>query len=270
MEYLPKLGDGRFIGALALTEAGVGSDAMALETTAKPCEGGYVLNGQKAFVGMGPVADVAVVFANTAPENRQWGVSVFLVEATDPGYLRRPAQEKMGLGSMPLGELCFEDCFIPADRMLGAAGAGNSIFQHTMIWERSFILAGHVGAMARQLHKTIEFARSRRVGGTAIANHQSVSNRLADMAMRLETARLMLYRAASNVQDNLQSASFASMTNLHISEAFLASSLDAVRIFGGKGYMTEFGVEQDLRDAMGGVIYSGTSDIQREIISNML
>lgn len=268
--YLPGLGDGSRIGAYALTEPVSGSEAMALQTTAEKRDGGYVLNGEKCLIGMAPVADVIVVFASTAPAHKHWGISVFVVEGEDKGLVRLPADEKLGLRTMPLGGLRFEDCWIPEDRLIGKEGAGQSIFQHSMLWERCLILAGHVGAMARQLRVTTDFAKTRDVFGKAIIGHQSVANRLADMALRLETSRLMQYRAAAAMEAGTATASLAAMTNLHISEAFLASSLDAVRIHGGKGFLTGQGPEMDLRDSVGGVIYSGTSDIQRQIIASML
>ena len=149
--YLPDLCAGRRIGAYALTEPGSGSDAMGLATRADRTEDGYVLNGEKTYIGMGPCFDMALVFASTAPEKKAWGVSVFLVHGDDPGITREPAQEKLGLKTLPMGKVTFENCHIPADRRLGPEGAGARIFQATLDWERAFILAAHVGAMARQL-----------------------------------------------------------------------------------------------------------------------
>jgi len=269
-KYLPGLSGGTLVGAHGLTELESGSDAMSLRTTAEARDGGYVLNGAKAYVGMGPACDLALVFANTAPEHGAWGVSAFLVEAGDPGFTRGPAEEKMGLRSVPLGALSLEDCWVPEDRRLGPPGAGMSIFQHTMEWERCFVFSGHVGAMARQLEDCVAHSRARETFGTRIADHQSVSNRLADMRLRLETARLLLYKAAWLKDRKRPAVLEAAMAKLHISEAFAASSLDAIRIFGGRGYLSADGVERDLRDATGGLIYSGTSDIQRQIIARML
>lgn len=268
--YLPGLCSGALIGAHGLTEAETGSDAMALTTTATRRDGGYVLNGAKVYVGMGPGCDLALVFASTAPDRGQWGLSAFLVEAGDTGFDRGPAQSKMGLRTAPMGALSLKNCWIPEDRLLGTEGAGFSIFQHTMEWERSFIFASHVGSMARQLDACAAFARKRQTFGKPIIEHQSVSNRLADMAVRLETSRLLLYRLAWLKDQGEPAVRAAAVAKLHISEAFAASSLDAMRVHGGQGYVTEGGVERDLRDALGGVIYSGTSDIQRQIIARLL
>jgi alkylation response protein AidB-like acyl-CoA dehydrogenase len=268
--YLPKLSSGAWVGAHGMTETQSGSNAAAIATTAERRDGGYVLNGEKLFVGMASVCDVAVVFAKTAPDKGAWGISAFIVEKGDAGFSRGPEQPKMGLRSVPMGELHFKECWIPEDRRLGAEGAGNSLFQSTMEWERSFIFASHVGSMRRQLEDCVRFARDRKVFDKPITEFQSVSNRLADMALRLETSQLMLYKAAALKEAGQSIVRHAAMTKLHISEAFVASSLDAMRIHGGAGYLAGSSSDLDLRDALGGVIYSGTSDVQRQIISRLL
>lgn len=269
-KYLARMGSGAAIGAYALTEPDVGSEALGLQTRAERDGDHYILTGTKTYIGMAPVADVIVVFASTAPQHKHWGLSVFIVEGSDAGLTRGHIQDKAGLRTMPMGALTFDACRIPADRLLGKEGSGQAIFQHTMLWERSLILASHVGAMARQLDQAVTFAKSRHVGGGPIMRHQSVSNRLADMALRLETCRVMQAEAADRIHEGTATAQFAAMVNLHISEAALASSLDAVRIHGGHGYLRGSGPEMDLRDTLGSVIYSGTSDIQRQIIAGML
>ena len=243
---------------------------MALETRAERVADGYVLNGEKTYVGMGPDCDLALVFASTAPERKAWGVSVFVVQSSDPGFIRGDTQTKTGLKTLPMGQLVFDNCFVPTDRRLGPEGAGARIFQATLDWERAFILASHVGAMERQLEECVEFAKSRKSFGKPILDHQSVSNRIADMAVRLETSRLILKQAAQAFDRGNPLTTLAAMTNLHISEAFLASSTDAVRTFGGAGYLAESAQSKDLNDALGGVIYSGTSDVQRQIIARMV
>ena len=141
--YLPDLNAGRRIGAYALTEPESGSDAMGLQTRAEQDEDHYVLNGEKTYIGMGPCFDVALVFASTAPERKSWGVSVFLVEGNDPGVTRGPVQEKLGLKTLPMGKVSFENCRIPASRRLGPEGSGARIFLATLDWVRAFILASH-------------------------------------------------------------------------------------------------------------------------------
>lgn len=268
-KYLPQLLAGDMLGAFALTEPNAGSDALALQTNAERVESGYLLNGRKAFIGMGPVCDIAIVFAKTAPEKGRWGLSAFVVEASDKGFVRNPQQEKLGLNSTPIGDLEFDNCLVPASRRIGPEGAGASIFQTVLDWERCFILTAQVGAMRRQLNACADYAVNRHQFGKPVADFQSVSNRLADMRLRLETSELMLRRAAELYDAGSQLTQFAAMANLHVSESFLSSSMDAMRTFGGRGYLGGAQQGTDLRDALGGVIYSGTSDIQREVIARM-
>jgi len=268
--FLPGLCHGELLGAHGMTEPQSGSDVYNVQTVAEKRDGGYVLNGRKTLVGLAPIADLAIVFATVNPDLKQWGLTAFLVENGTPGFTRGPAQSKMGLRTVPLGELILEDCFIPESNRLGPEGAGASIFTAAMDWERSFIFASHVGAMARQLDCCLAFAAEHQRSGQPIGKFQSISNRIADMKLRLETARLLLYKAAW-LKDQGQSAALdAALAKLHISEAFTTSSLDAIRIHGGAGYLTDFEVERELRDAVGGVIYSGTSDIQRNVIARLL
>lgn len=268
--FLPPLCDGSMIGAHAITEEKAGSDAFAMTTTATRKDGGYLLNGEKSLIGMATLCDMVLLFATLDPGLKQWGVTAFLVETDREGVSLGPSQEKMGLRTMPFGKLSFNNVWIPEENRLGPEGAGASIFQHTMEWERSFILTSYVGSMQRQLDTCIRFSKEREVFGQSIDGHQSVSNRLAEMKLRLETSRLLLYQAAWLKQQNQPAAMQAAMAKLHISEAFVASSTDAIRIHGGKGYLTAEQIERDLRDAMGSVIYSGTSDIQRQIIVRLL
>ena len=176
----------------------------------------------------------------------------------------------MGLRTTPIGDIILEDCFVPENQRLGKEGAGVSIFNKAMESERSYILAGQVGAMERQLEDTIQFARNRKQFGSPIAKFQSVANRIADMKLRLETSRLLLYKVAWLESQGKPLLLDAAIANLHLSEAFVDSSLDAVRNHGARGYLSEYDVERELRDSVGGLVYSGTSDIQRNIIARML
>ena len=268
--YLPGLCDGRLIAAHGMTERESGSDAGNLKTTAERRDGGFILNGAKTFIGLAPVCDMALIFASTDPSRGSWGVSAFLVDADSPGFTLSPPQQKMGLRTAPMGEITLKDCWVPASAQLGRDGAGAAIFQHAMEWERSFIFASHVGSMHRQLDDCVKYAGERVVFGAPIDSFQSVSNRLADMRLRLETTQLLLYKTAWLKSQGKPCALEAALAKLHISEAFVESSMDAIRIHGGRGYLTETGVERDLRDAIGGVIYSGTSDIQRQVIAKLL
>ena len=268
--WLPKLCAGEWFGAHGMSEATSGSDTFALKTTAERDGDHYVLNGTKIYIGLAPVADLSLVFASTAPDKGRWGLSAFLVEKDTPGLTRSEAKQKMGLTSSPLGDLVMENCRVPEANRLGPEGAGLSIFNHSMQWERSFIFASHVGSMARQLDETVAFAKERRQFGQPVGHFQSVSNRIADMRLRLETARLLMYKAAWTLDQGGDASMISALAKLHLGESFFASSIDAMRIHGGRGYLTEYQVERDVRDSAGGVIYSGTSDIQRQLIARLL
>ena len=268
--FLPRLCSGEWIGCHGVSEESSGSDALSLQTTATRTEGGYLLNGRKAYIGMAPVADVALVLANSDPEAGKWGVSAFLVESDAAGCSRSEARPKTGTRTNPMGDLVFEDCFVPSDNLLGGEGIGMSLFTQTISWERAFIHAGHLGAMQFLFEKCLSYAKERRQFGKPIGNFQSISNRIADMKLRLETSRLLMYKVAAMKDAEVDAAIDCAMANLHISEALLECATDAVRIHGARGYLEEFGVERQLRDSVGGVIYAGTSDIQRNLIASLL
>lgn len=269
-KYLPGLCSGELIGAHAMSEPDSGSDAYSLRTRAQRVEGGYVLTGSKMFVTNAPIADLTLVFATVDPARRLAGITAFLIENGTPGLSTGRPLEKMGLRTSPMGEVILQDCFVPEENRLGREGAGSSIFNDSMEWERSCILGSHVGAMERQLEQAIRYARERRQFGQPIGKFQSVANRIADMKVRLETARLILYKIAWLKQLGKPAVMEAALAKLYLSEAYVQSSQDAIRTLGGYGYMSEFEVERDLRDAIGGTIYSGTSDIQRMIIARLL
>ncbi len=269
-KYLPGLCAGELIGAHGMSEPDSGSDAYSLSTRAVRTEGGYVLNGTKMFVTNAPFCDLAVVFATVDPDKGIAGVTAFLVEQGTPGFNVSRDLEKMGLRTSPMGELILQDCFLPEENRLGKEGAGTSIFASSMEWERASILASHVGAMDRQLEACVRYARERKQFGQPIGKFQAVANRIADMKVRLETARLLLYKVAWQKKSGKSAVMEAALAKLYLSEAFVQNSLDAIRVHGGYGYMTEFEIERDLRDAIGGTLYSGTSDIQRVIIARMM
>jgi alkylation response protein AidB-like acyl-CoA dehydrogenase len=269
-KYLPGLCNGDLIGAHGMSEPDSGSDAYALRTRAQKVDDGYVLNGTKTFVTNAPIADIALVFGTVDPERGMWGVTSFVVEMGTKGFRVGQPIEKMGLRTSPMAELIFEDCFLPEEARLGPEGAGAKIFGSSMEWERSCILASQIGAMERQLEESITYAREREQFGQPIGKFQAVAHRLVDMKLRLETSRLLLYKVAWLKKEGKPAAMEAALAKLYLSEAFVGSSLDAIQVHGGYGYTTEFEVERDLRDAVGGMLYSGTSEIQRNIIARLL
>ena len=268
--FLPSLCNGQWVGVHAITEPESGSDVFSLRTVAEKQGDGYVLNGRKKFITCGPIADLALVFATIDPKLGKWGVTAFILEKGMSGFTASPAQDKMGLRSAPIGELYFDNCFVPAENRIGPEGGGFSLSNSSLEYERCCILASQLGAMERQLETAIAYGRSRHQFGQPIGKFQSVSNRIAEMKLRLETARLLLYKVAWLKQMGKSAMMEAALLKLYLSECFVESGLDAIRIHGGNGYLTDFGVERDLRDAIGGIIYAGTSDIQRNIIARLL
>jgi alkylation response protein AidB-like acyl-CoA dehydrogenase len=268
--YLPGLLSGDLIGVHAMTEPGSGSDAFSMRTCAELQGDHYVLNGTKIYITNAPVADVVLVFAAHPGKPRPVGISAFLVDKGTPGFTVSRGLEKMGLRTSPMGEVVLADCLVPAGKRLGPEGAGMAIFNSSMKWERACILASAVGAMQRQLEACVRHARTRKQFGQAIGKFQGVAGKVADMYLRLEAARLLIYQAAWLGQQGGPAVAAAAAAKLFTSEAWVQSSLDAIQVHGAYGYMKESGVERDLRDAVASTIYSGTSEIQRVILSRML
>ena len=268
--YLPGLSDGSLIGGNAMSEPGSGSDAYSLRTTAERRGDTYVLNGSKTWVTNGPTADVLVVFATIDRDKGAKGVTAFLVDKGAKGLTVGSKLEKMGLRTSPMAELFFDDCEIPEGNRIGKEGQGTAVFTHSMTWERSCILAGAVGSMRRLLETCLRYSRDRKQFGQPIGKFQLVATKLVDMKLRLETARQMLYHGAWLRSRGKSAVLEACMTKLLISESWVECCEDAIQIHGGSGYMVEYQLERELRDAMGSRIYSGTNEIQRNIIAALL
>jgi len=269
-KYLIPMANGEMIGAHALTEPNAGSDVYSMQMTAEKVDGGYLLNGKKQLITMAPICDVALIFANTNPKYGNWGITAFLIEKDTPGFTASTKKSKMGLRSIPIGDFDLKNCFVSDENRLGSEGAGYSIINHSLEYDRCCILASQLGAMERQLENAIHFAKNRHQFKQPIGQFQSVSNRIVDMNLRLEMARLLLYKTAWLKQNGESAIMESAMLKLHLSESFFTSSMDTIRTFGGMGYLSENEIERDLRDAVGGVLYAGTSDIQRNIISKLL
>jgi len=269
--YLPRLCNGEWIGVHAMSEPGSGSDAFALLTKAVRDGNGWRINGTKIFISNGPVADLVIVFAMTDPaKGYHGGVSAFLVEKGAPGFRVSKQIEKLGLRTSPFGELAFEDVFVPEDAVLGGIGAGAMMFTKAMDWERICLFASHVGQIERLLEKATAYARQRTQFGQAIGKFQGVSHKIADMKVTLEAARLLVYRSAWKLEHSKSVALDAAITKLFVSESLVRAALDTLQIFGGYGFTTEFDAERHLRDAVGSTLYSGTSEMQRNIIARWL
>lgn len=269
--YLPRLCDGSIVGAHAMTEPGSGSDAFAMSTTARRAERGWILDGVKSFVTNAPVASLFLVFATTQRARGATAICAFLVPRQAPGLSVGPPVAKMGLRTSPMADVVLNDCRVDDDALVGRVGHGMAIFLSAMEWERALILAGPVGTMERQLDRCVAFARDRRQFGQPIGRFQAVSHRLAGMRQRLESARLALYRTAWALDTGDRSMpGGAALAKLTISEAFLASSLDAIQVHGGTAYLADTGLERTMRDAVAGRIYSGTSEMMLNLIAERM
>jgi L-prolyl-PCP dehydrogenase len=268
--WLPKLATGAAVGANAMTEPGAGSDTQRLGTRAVLDGDAYVLDGDKSYVTNGPIADLFLIYAVTEPAHGYLGISAFAVPRNTPGLRVGAAMDKVGLRSSPLGSLYLEGCRVPVGHRVGPEGSGSKVFQGSMAWERACLFAIYLGAMRRQLDAVLEHARSRKQFRQSIGKFQAVSHRIADMQLRLEASRLLLYRACWLHDRGQPSALAISLAKLSVSEAAIQSGLDAVQLHGGLGIVGEAGIERGLRDALASTVFSGTSEIQRNLIAREL
>jgi alkylation response protein AidB-like acyl-CoA dehydrogenase len=268
-KYLPGLVSGG-IGLHAMTEPGSGSDAYSLKSRAVKKGDKYILNGSKTFSSNAVDADVTIVFANLDPSLGNAGVTAFLVDKGTPGFSVGRKLHKMGLRTSPMAEISLQDCEIPVSNLLGKEFGGQAVFTSSMEWERICILASHLGAMQRILDTCVKYAKERKQFGEPIGKFPAINNKIAEMDIRLETGRLALYKAAWLKSQGRHPLREASIAKVYVSEACIQSCLDAIQIHGGYGYMTEYELERELRDSIAGTIYSGTSEVHRVIIGNML
>ena len=267
-EWVPSLIDGSKIGATAITEPDAGSNALALQTSAIEEGGDWILSGSKTFVTNGPIADLFVVYARTGGSGFS-GITCFLIPRDTAGLTVGPPMKKMGLRTSPMSQLYLDDCRVPALALLGGVGSGAMIFHQTMDVERLLVMAPAIGVMERILERCVAHARERAPGGVAIGKHQSISHRIADMELELEAARLLLYRAAWHRMQRGTATRESALAKLAVSEAYVATCRTAIQIFGGYGYMVDYGLERELRDALATTLYVGTSEIQRNLIAGL-
>ena len=265
--FLPGLATGELIAANAMTEEEAGSDIGALNMTARRIDDEYLLDGVKSFASNAPIADLFVTYAVTDAAAGFLGVSAFVVPRDMPGVGVSAPLDKMGLHGCLAGCVRFERCRVPGIYRLGEEGSGGVIFQYSMGWERSCLFAAYVGLMDRQLQMCITRAKQRRQFGRRIGEFQAVSHRIVTMKQRLEGARLLLYRACWLLDQGREHAATVALSKMAVSEAVVANSIDAVRIFGAAGYVAGGGIEEQLRDSVPSVIFSGTNEIQCEIVA---
>ena len=270
-KYLPMLCGGKIIGAHAITEPDSGSDVFSMRTRAKRKGNKYVLNGSKTFITNSPIADLFIVYVVTDMDKGALrGISAFIVEKGCPGFSIGKPIEKMGLRTSPLGEIYFDDCELHEENVLGKVGSGFLIFNYVMKWEILCSFAINIGEMEKQLEKCITYSRSRQQFGKPIAKYQSIANKIVEMKVGLEASRALLYKAGTLFHRGADAGIDLAIAKIMISETYVQSSLEAIQIFGAYGYMKEYKIEKDLRNSVAGKIYSGSSEIQRNIIANFL
>ena len=277
-KYLPDLCSGKKLGAFGLTEPGAGTDAQGQQTKAvfDEATNEWVLNGSKCFITNGKEADVYVIIAVTGKiEKRgkmQKEISAFIVEKGTPGFTFGTKENKMGICGSSTYELIFTDCRIPADALLGAKGKGFGIAMHTLDGGRIGIAAQALGIAAGALETTINYVKERKQFGRSIAQFQNTQFQLADMATKVEAARLLVYKAARKKDEYQAGAKVsysveAAMAKLYAAEVAMEVTTKCVQLHGGYGYIKEYGVERMMRDAKITEIYEGTSEVQRMVIS---
>jgi alkylation response protein AidB-like acyl-CoA dehydrogenase len=268
--YLPRLAGGEWIGAFCLSEPHCGSDAAAMLARAEKVPGGYRLNGTKAWTTSGGEAQLYLVMAKTDPRGGARGVSCFLVERGAEGMLFGPPEEKLGQHAAITTSVTFDDCLVPAEALLGPEGQGFILAMASLDGGRIGIAAQAVGIARAAFEAARDYAAERQAFGQAIREFQGVQFKLADMATRLEAARLLTHRAAWLRDRGYRVTREASMAKLFASEAATFATDAAVQVFGGYGYSREYPVERYFRDARVTEIYEGTSEIQRVVIGRQL
>ncbi|PDS75244.1 acyl-CoA dehydrogenase family protein [Rhizobium sp. L43] len=268
--FLPKLASGEWIGGFALTEPQAGSDASNLKTRARRDGDHYVIDGAKQFITSGKNGDVIIVFAVTDPDAGKKGITAFIVPTETPGYEVIRVEEKLGLHSTDTCQIAFNAMRIPADLRLGAEGEGYRIALANLEGGRIGIAAQAVGMARAAFEAARDYARERTAFGKPIFEHQAVAFRLADMAVRIEAARQLVFHAAALREAELPCLSEASMAKLFASEMAERVCSDAIQIHGGYGYMADYPVERIYRDVRICQIYEGTSDVQRMVIARNL
>jgi alkylation response protein AidB-like acyl-CoA dehydrogenase len=269
-DLLSSLRDGSVVAALAITEPEAGSDVMALSTRFWPDGNNYVLHGTKCFITNIQEADIFLVMATKDVRLHSRGVSAFLVPRNAEGLAVGIDEPRLGLHGCSIGSLRLDNVVVPKNALLGSLGSGAAIFRHAMLWERSLIVAAQVGVLRRQLLYCLSQAKTRHQFGRPIGSNQYVAGRLVDLLTRYTTCRLLVRETVTKLAKGTLTIGEASLAKLYVSEAELASSLDAFRIHGGSGFMNGSPVGIDLRNSLGGIIYSGTSDMQRVIIASEL
>jgi isovaleryl-CoA dehydrogenase len=268
--YLPKLISGEHVGALAMSEAGAGSDVISMRLRAEPRGDHYVLNGAKFWITNGPHADVLVVYAKTAPEEASRGVTAFLIEKDFKGFRCAQKLDKIGMRGSDTGELVFEDCEVPAENVIGPENGGAAVLMSGLDYERTVLAGGPLGIMQACLDAVLPYVRERKQFGRPIGAFQLMQGKIADMYVALSSARAYVYAVAKSCDAGRTTRFDAAGAILMASENAVQVALEAIQALGGAGYLKDYPVERYLRDAKLYDIGAGTNEIRRFLIGREL
>ena len=269
-KYLRPLAKGEKLGAFALSEPEAGSDATKQHTQAHKVDGGWAINGMKNWITNGVNADYHLVMTQTDKEKAHHGITTFLVEKGTPGFTHGVKEDKLGIRSSDTCSLSFENCFVPEENIVWEIGKGFTFAMNTLNGGRIGIASQAVGIAEGALDAARNYAKTRKAFGTEISNHQGIQFKLADMATKVEAAKLLTLQAAALKDSGRKYVKEAAMAKLYASKVAVDCALEAIQIHGGYGYVREYLVERYLRDAKITEIYEGTSEIQRIVIAREL
>ena len=268
--YLPRLISGEHVGALAMSEAGAGSDVLSMTLRAERDGDRYRLNGAKLWITNGPDANTLVVYAKTEPQAKSKGITAFIIERDLPGFTTSPKMDKLGMRGSNTCELVFRDCEVPATRVLGQVNEGVKVLMSGLNYERVIIAGGPLGIMQACLDLVLPYVRQRKQFGQPIGNFQLIQGKVADMYTRLSAARAHVYSAAHACDRGRITNKDAAGAILFAAESATRAALDAIQCLGGNGYVNEYPAGRLLRDAKLYEIGAGTSEIRRMIIGRDL
>jgi isovaleryl-CoA dehydrogenase len=269
-KYLPKLVSGEHVGALAMSEPGAGSDVVSMKLRADAVDGGYVLNGNKMWITNGPDADVLVVYAKTDPEAGSRGITAFIIEKDYKGFSTAQKLDKLGMRGSNTGELVFQDCFVPAENVVGDLGRGAAVLMSGLDYERAVLSGGPLGIMQACMDIVMPYVHEREQFGQPIGEFQLIQGKLADMYTKMNASRAYVYAVAKACDRDRTTRKDAAGAILYSAERATEMTLDAIQILGGNGYINEYATGRLLRDAKLYEIGAGTSEIRRMLIGREL
>ncbi len=268
--YLPKMATGEYVGAIAMTEPGAGSDLKNIKTSAKKVDGGYLINGSKIFISNGQHCDIVIVAGKTNPVAGAKGVSLFIVEATAKGFVRGTKLEKLGMQCQDTSEMFFEDVFVSDTALLGPLDGGFIAMMQELPRERLILAVGAQAACEGMLDITLDYVKERNAFGKRIADFQNTRFKLADLATKVRVQKAFVDQCVLLLAEGKLDTATASMAKLHTTELQGVVADECLQLFGGYGYMTEYRIAREFADARVQRIYGGTSEIMKEIISRDL